>query len=302
MSLRAVWSFWSRPYQAYYGASWGDPMTHALSWVLSVNVARLHYNDTLLVTDTPGRRLLVDRLGLEFAAVSTELDRLGAHDPGWWALGKLVAYRLQTTPYVHIDSDAYLWKPLPPALEAAPVLAQHPEYHRLGQAGYHPDAIEQSMAAHGGVLPAEWEWARSRGPMLRAENCGILGGQDTAFLRHYANQAIATIERPENAPAWEQVGDKRTHNLVVEQFLLSACLGFHRDRDGSPFFGVRAAYLFPSWSDATDANQAARRGYTHLMAWSKGTPAARRRLEARVRRDYPDYLRRCERARELLIA
>lgn len=299
--LRAIWSFWSRPFQQHYAASWGDPVTHSLSWVVSVHAARQHYPDTLLVTDTPGKQLLVDRLSLPFTAVTTELDRLDHHDYGWWALGKLVAYGLQTAPFVHIDSDAYLWKRLPPALEQAPVLAQHPESYVADHGCYRPDTIERAMAMEGGILPPEWEWARSRGPELNAANCGILGGQDTAFLRHYARTAIALIERPENAAAWRRIGDKRAHNVVLEQFLLSACLGYHCWNDSSPFRGVRVEYLFPTWDDATDANQAARHGFTHLMAWSKATRAARWRLERRVRRDHPDYLRRCELAANTMM-
>ena len=38
--------------------------------------------------------MLVDELGLQFDQVSTELDSLSNIDPGWWALGKLVAYSL----------------------------------------------------------------------------------------------------------------------------------------------------------------------------------------------------------------
>lgn len=292
MRPRAVWSFWSRPYAAYYRGSWADAATHALSWVVSVNAAQAHYPDTLLITDTPGKRLLVDGLGLRFTTVSTELDRLASHDCGWWALGKLVAYGMQTAPFVHIDSDAYLWKRLPPGVEMAPVFAQHPEYHRPGEHGYNPDEVERAMTRHGGVLPEEWVWARSRGPVMRAENCGILGGQDVAFLRHYAALALELVGRRENAAAWASLGDTRGHNVLAEQFLLSACLGFHRDRAGSPHRGVRVACLFGSWQEALDANQAARRGYTHLLGWAKAMPAARRRLEARVRRDYPDHLRR----------
>src|ERR1700733_2703918 len=118
--MRAVWSFWSRPYQAHTGQRWSSPMHHLLAWGLSLDTARRHYPETVLVTDSAGKQLLVDRLGLGFKSVSTELDRLAGADPAWWALGKLVAYSLQDQPFVHIDSDVFLWKSLSKEVAEAP--------------------------------------------------------------------------------------------------------------------------------------------------------------------------------------
>src|SRR5262245_28715199 len=103
--MRAVWSFWSRPFQAHKGRIWCKPLHHLLAWGLSLETARRYYPETVLITDRPGKALLVDRLGLPFVQVSTELDRLEHEDPGWWSLGKLVAYGMQDRPFVHIDSD-----------------------------------------------------------------------------------------------------------------------------------------------------------------------------------------------------
>src|SRR4051794_35780571 len=75
-AMRAVWSFWSAPYVSFYRRSWARPIDHLLSWVVSVQSVMRHHRDAVLVTDTPGRVLLVERLGLPFTEVSTELDRL----------------------------------------------------------------------------------------------------------------------------------------------------------------------------------------------------------------------------------
>jgi hypothetical protein len=111
--MRAVWSFWSKPSQVRGNIGWYSDLHHLLAWGLSLRTARRHYPETVLITDRPGKELLVDQLGLPFVYVSTELDRLTDVDPGWWALGKLVAYSIQDQPFIHIDSDAFLWKALP---------------------------------------------------------------------------------------------------------------------------------------------------------------------------------------------
>jgi hypothetical protein len=297
--MRAVWSFWSAPFNAHYRHAWARPVDHLLAWVVSVHTALRHYPDTILVTDTPGRRLLVDRLGLPFNAISTELDRIPERHQRWWMLGKLVAYQLQAQPFIHIDSDVFLWNRLPAHLTNSPVLTQNPEYHQ--KADYGIDELDATLRRGDGVLPVEWQWACSLDHVVRVENCGIIGGQDAGFIAHYARTALAFVESDANQAALRDLPVGFWHNCAVEQFLLAACIGFHAARPDSPWRGVRVAHLFPSWSEANDANYAARVGYTHLMG-GKRVPAAGQRLAERVRRDWPDFLRRCERLAEALPA
>jgi hypothetical protein len=121
-----------------------------------------------------------------------------------------------------------------------------------------------------------------------------------AFLRHYAETALAVVERPENAAGWQRHPNKWPFTYVVEQFLLSACLGYHRSAPDSPHKGVRCEHLFRSWDEARNANNAAKVGYTHLMAYSKRAPEVMRRLADRVRREWPEFYRRCVRRPDLL--
>ena len=292
--MRAVWSFWSRPFRTYYGNIWCKPLHHLLAWGLSVQTASRHYADTVLITDRPGKKLLVDQLGLPFAEVSTELERLEGVDPGWWALGKLVAYSLQDRPFVHLDSDVFLWKRLPRYLLDSPVFTQYPEGFYDDDPHYRPQDIEWAFAQQSAKLPLEWEWVRSNRSHYPAENCGILGGSHVDFLRYYAQTALDLVLRPQNAAAWSRLRDRRCYNVVLEQFFLSACAEFHGFHPASPYKGVRISRLFASWEEAFDPNYAARIGFTHLVAGAKSHPAVGRRLEERSRRENPAYFRRCE--------
>lgn len=296
---RAVWSFWSRPFQARKGNVWASPIHHLLAWGLSVQTARRHYPETVLVTDDAGRRLLVDRLGLPFTHVSTDLERLRSADPGWWALGKLVAYALQDRPFVHVDNDVFLWKPLPASVATAPVFAQCPEYYHGVEEGGSPRHIEAAFAAEGLTLPVEWEWARSKnGSVFKEESCGIVGGTNVPFLRHYAGAALNLVLNPAHARAWARVSGTDGYNTIVEQFMLAACVEYHRFHPASPYRDVRIKHLFRSWDEAFDGYRAARAGFTHIVAGAKSSPAVGRRLEARMRREDPGFVRRCERALE----
>jgi len=294
--VRAVWSFWSRPFRAYKGGIWTSPLHHLLAWGLSVHTARRHYPETMLVTDEDGRALLVDRLGLPFTHVSTELERLRDADIGWWALGKLVAYGIQDGPFLHLDSDVFLWKALPPAVVAAPVFAQCPEYAHGADEWCAPRDIEGVFAADGRPLPAEWEWARSKwGSVFKEENCGVVGGSHLSFLRYYADTALDLVLNPSYAPTWARLPEKAGFNMIIEQFMLAACVEYHRFHPTSPYRDVRIRHLFRSWGDAFNHEHTGRTGFTHLLGDAKTNPVIARRLEARMRREDPGYVRRCER-------
>ncbi len=293
--MRAVWSFWSRPYQAHKGFMWCQPIHHLLAWGLSVGAARQHYPETVLVTDRQGKRLLVDVLGLPFTEVSTELERLDHVDPAWWALGKLVTYSIQDRPFIHIDTDVFLWKPLPSHVEKSPVFGQYPESHYQNHSCRAAIEIEAAFSRENRNLPVEWEWARSRWETyVNEENCGIVGGTNVEFLRYYATKAVDLVLDEANGRAWSQLPEKSGYNYVIEQFLLAACLEFHRFHPSSPYRGVRIKHLFASWNEAFNPNQAARLGYTHLHGSAKSSAAVGRRLEERVRRDDPAFYRRCK--------
>ena len=293
--MRAVWSFWSKPFKAYKGRVWREPRHHLLAWGLSLRLARQHFASTQLVTDTVGKGLLVGELGLEFDEVSTALDRLENADPGWWALGKLVAYSLQDRPFAHIDTDVFLWKPLPTWLTSAPVFVQCPEHHRLESAWCGPRHIEWLFESRGLSLPVEWQWASSRNAVsFREENCGILGANRVDFIRHYAHTAIRMVTEPAHRELWADLPEKSGFNMLIEQFLLAACIDHHQIDPQSPYRGVRVRHLFPSWSDAYNPRAASRAGYTHLLGDAKNHPGVMERLERRMAQLDPGLLRHCQ--------
>ena len=122
----------------------------------------------------------------------------------------------------------FLWNRLPVHLTGAPVLTQNPEYHQ--KAHYGIDELTTTLLYHNGWLPAEWEWACSLDHVVRVENCGIMGGQDAAFLAHYAMTALALVECEANQSALRNLSVGFWHNCAIEQFMLAACIGFHAAR------------------------------------------------------------------------
>jgi hypothetical protein len=290
--MRAVWSFWSKPYAARKGFSWGNERYHLLAWCLSLLEARQHYPRTLLVTDTPGKTLLVDRLGLPFEEVLTALDELAGLPAHFWVLGKLYAYRMQARPFVHIDTDVFLWKPLPGTLVTAGIFAQNPETINLEQDSYyHPDDLNRALELTGGWRPPAWIWALDK-RLNRAVNCGILGGTRLDFIQRFAADAIRMILDPANQPAWQIMGDLKSDNILFEQYFLGAYLAYEQQRRPGPQ-APHSSFLFSSMVEAFDEECARERGYTHLIGGGKTHPELLARLEAHLMREYPEYYERC---------
>ncbi len=291
--MQAVWSFWTKPFQAYYGKIWFSETCHLFSWILSFHTAREHFERTALFTDEPGARMLVDGLGLEFDVVSVELDALDACDPKWWALGKIYTYRAQKDAFIHVDSDVYLWK-RPQLKYASPLIAQNPEYFVTETSCYMPEQFEMSLrAVPDGWLPAEWVWYRSSNLVQRAVSCGIFGGTRTDFIQYFANLAIRFIEHPSNRIAWNRLEENVERNILAEQYLLSACIEYHKRMERSPFHTLDIQYLFDSLTDALDPSKAKEAGYTHLIASAKKSRILAEKLEKRVKTDYPVAYDRC---------
>lgn len=299
--MRAVWSFWSKPYLARQGRIWREPQHHLLAWGLSLRQASKHYPDTMLITDKAGKALLVDKLGLDFHNVSTDLEALRDEDIGWWALGKLYAYSLQDRPFIHLDTDVFLWKPLPASVAQSPLFAQSPELH-TATPDCPPAAIEAAFARHGLPLPKEWQWSRSLDDTCyHEENCGIVGGQRHDFLRYYAQLALQMVRNPAHASAWRELPHKDGYNMMVEQFLLSACVAYHGIHPESPYRGVRIKHLFPSWADSFDPTKVAQAGYTHLLGDSKCDAAVMQRLERRMQSEDRDFYAHCLRLGQRMV-
>ena len=239
----------------------------------------------MLITDRYGADLLVERLGLEFIEVSTDLETLSYDDPNWWVLGKLFSYRAMQTPFIHIDSDVFLWRPLPSEITSAPIFAQNPEQFTFGQGVYRPDRWEEAVRAVGGNLPEEWLWYTRRQGNV-AVCCGILGGNEVEFIGQYADRAIHMIKHCKNQIALSSSTEKLGSNILIEQYFLAGYINYHKFDWKSSFCGIDIKYLFSSIDDSI-ANAAAR-GYTHLIAGAKKNSAIAERLESRVRKEYPE--------------
>ena len=298
MIERAVWSFWTAPYESFFHRRWASERFHRLSWALSVLTARRHFVSTALVTDDSGARLLVDDLGLPFDDVSTSLGRIRHADPRWWILGKLVAYREQQAPFLHIDGDVYLFKALPERLMSADLVAQNPEFAPTTDDTYYkPTAFTRRVEKLGGTLPPEWH-AYVRAGGATGMCLGVFGGTDLAFIHRYATRAIETIQHPANRSAWCHGGVELVDNVLMEQYYVAAAWA---DLGGPPDRRPVWEHCFGSQAEAFASASSRRLGYTHLIAAAKMNSTLENLVARRLEHDFPEHYERIEGVRRAAV-
>jgi len=109
--LKAVYTHYSKPYNSDIRNSqthWLFPYLEFLILAYSSAKSKKFFGKTVLVTDSYGKSLIVDSLGIPFDEVIVELDDIEKHNR-FWASGKIYGYTKaikEFEPFVHFDNDA----------------------------------------------------------------------------------------------------------------------------------------------------------------------------------------------------
>lgn len=250
-----------------------------MSWALSCHSLREHYGEVVLYTDSEGARMLVDKLRLPYTDVATDLDDfccLECH----WALAKVRTYAAQTRPFMHVDGDIYLPRPLPAALEQAPLLAQNEEK----TTAYYRAMIDRLLAVEGLRMSPLLESAL-RGGGVPSFNLGFCGGTDLEFFGRYCYEVRRFFDENDfNGERFRR--DDISANVVFEQMFFSI-LAREEGKDISTLWpgivddnGYRAA-------DFCDMAHYDSRQFVHVLGGHKRTPWLCDMLEKTLLRKYP---------------
>lgn len=278
----AIWSFCGTTFFNHYVPRWHTPNHCWYAWILSLGTVSRYYPDTTLYTDDKGAEWLLEKLRLPFKSVVVNLDFLRDKNPQWWCYSKLKAYASHPRPFIHFDSDVFLWQKLPDRFDSAHVIAQSPEY--LAEY-YQLDLLDDTAKQVGGWLPVEYVSYRQTS-IQRAINCGFMGGNNLAFIRHYANLGMEFIEA--NPQMWSLYKELYREGIVVEQYLLASCIHYYTQVN-SRYGHVSIDLLFEkNMHELVFHKELTKQaGFTHIIGFSKGDKAIAERLENRVKRDYP---------------
>lgn len=293
--MKIVQSLWTKPMMNTGGqpqvqtlsGGWLDRKFHFMSWALSCLLLSRYYKDIELVTDSLGKYLLINTLRLPYTRVVEVLDSINHYDSSLWAMGKLIAIQQQQSPFLHVDSDVYIWASFARDLEEAPLVAQnleqgYPFYATLlNQINMHFPYIPESVRANG-----------LRMHSANAYNAGILGGNNLDFFRAFTKEAIQFVDN--NVGALHKV-DLSMFNCMYEQHLFY-CLSrkwelpvhcysqtIQEDRINLEFKGIHNFIHAPE-----------SREYMHLFGDIKKNPLICQTLYNKLKHSFPQYLERVE--------
>lgn len=281
--MKIVQSFWSKPFLKKRPASIEDRKVGGFiskrffyfSWALSCLQLKEFYTDVELVTDSKGKHLLIDLLNLPYSQVNLSLDQLETEHEDLWALGKLKAYEIQKNPFIHVDSDVFIWSKFPQSVESALLVAQN----------FEPGVVEETRDI---VLSTYknfnyFPYFMKKEPFyIKMYNAGILGGNLVSFFEQYVQEAYTFIKR--NVKYLSSIGIG-SFNVVFEQYL------FYRLVESK---NINVTVLFEdmdiNFSKITEFNNVPHKStYIHLLGKYKKSENISRQLEIRLLLDYPHY-------------
>ncbi len=284
--MKIVQSFWTKPIVSNkyefdrFNGGWIEKKYYYMSWALSCLKLKEIYGEVELVTDYLGKVILIDKLKLPYSNVIVALDALKTYHPDLWAIGKLYTYSIQKNPFLHVDSDVYMWENVLENKMKKPLISQNLDCNHLSyikiidtienQKFYIPDAIRKE---------------RSDNPDIFACNAGVLGGTDIDFFKEYAMLAFNFIDRNIN-----YLGkiDIASFNIIFEQYLFY-CLAKVKN--------ISVTYLFeqiehahaPPKSYVCFWNVPYKTSYIHVISSFKKSRFIAEEMTTRFRIEYPYY-------------
>jgi hypothetical protein len=229
----------------------------------------------VLVTDSFGKELFVERLGFKYGHVSTMLDQLDDFEfTDFYHYPKILAYEYMQEPFLHIDMDLVMFKPLPPQAIQSGVVIQNlegdyletPESRWDAGCGYTPGwgdySYAYTMLTRAPYIP---EPLKNQAHLKIVAHLGIFGGRDLDFIKRFCSLARKFVEHEENQKYFKELTylrlDMGIINKVIERALLASMLldnnySPYQVIPGSGYVDANMTHLHKGFTDA---------GILHLM-------------------------------------
>lgn len=272
---RLVYSYWNPDgFSNTSGYEKFDDFLMSIS--LSLNVSRKHFKETVLVTNSFGKELLIDKLKLPFDIVSTEFDKYNHLHRMWWGWFKVLAYSLQDKPFIHIDNDAFfIDKPSSEVLNAK-LCFQSIETPFEGGYGWYKHLLPVSSKA------PRYPKVVLDNPVGYAFNCGIAGGNDLGIIKEWFDISSEFVLSEENQPYLQSNEFSIHQNLIHEQYFIASLT---KSKKWLPNKEIK--FLLRTNTIMQDCYRKDQR-FTHFWGLTKKESNVVNRIENRMKNDYPE--------------
>ena len=234
-----------------------------------------------LYTDTIGYEFLIKVLNLPYDKVHVVLDELNNFSTDFWALPKIKTYTLQNEPYLHVDGDVYIWEPFTDELLQSDFISQNLEvttdyYHSMWADIYpHLDFLPQEMNGY------------VTGNNNFACNMGIFGGNDTSFLKKYAEKSYEFAKKNKNL---SNKINASQFNMFFEQVLFQEMLTLENKSCSFLIKEISHDNDYKGFGDFYRVPH--EKTYLHLLGVFKRNFQVCKMLESYVMLHYPEYFQK----------
>ena len=257
---------------------WLSPQHHLMAWVYSCLKLREFYPKVQLYTDSHGAEILMDTLHLPYTASHIEYDNL-SYNPSLWALPKILTYKKQVEPFIHVDGDVFIFDKFNEKLEKADLVAQNLEmstnYYKklfspiMKKMTYTPDFFKDNLF--------------SKYP--KSYNAGILGGNNLELIQKYTDEAIRFIDQNHSCQLNGNL------NMIFEQLMFYSIAKNHNTEVQCYFYKTYNdngydLNVFADFLSIPDIK------YLHLIGAFKRNEFVCNQLIRRLYSEYPDYFER----------
>lgn len=139
------------------------------------------------------------------------IESKGEYADWFYCWPKIITYQEQDEPFIHIDTDVFMWKSMPQRLLNSPLVAQHMER----DSNFYMEVYKQ--IEEDGIRLPQFLADCNDGKYINSYNAGLLGGNDIEFLRDYLNEISNFLN--ENKDKILHSDRKFLYNVVFEQWL-----------------------------------------------------------------------------------
>lgn len=267
MIKRAVYSLWTKPMN---GKTVGFNTEKNLieCFALSLHYTKKWFDEVHLVTDFEGKDL-VEKYGLSFDNIDTSLEHamMGIYE-NHWSLGKIYACKLQKEPFIHIDIDVILFKPLPDKFLKSDAAFQNLETE--SQEYWYKWLLDHAEKNY----TSKPKWFDTE--KVKAYNCGVIAFNKLDVIQEWWTESLNYIKFLDES---KFNYDHHLSCLIYEQFCIYCiCKFYNYEVDLLTFYGENHEKYMGTISEEL----AKKLGYTHLIAASKRDSLIEKKIKNRL--------------------
>ena len=248
---------------------------------MSVAAITRTYGKPHLYTDDLGRKILCDELQLDFADIDTSLNNLPKEFSRFYSLGRSYACSSQTSQFLHVDFDAFLYEKLPADFHEFDVIFEK----RFCADKKEPSLCRPMLFSNAQQIPDWWNQYNEQ-KTFEYSSLGVFGGKQFDFFKKFHDGILNILDNNRNYLENSKIrfaSELYHHKLFLAQYTLDQYLSHHL-----------AAKMNLSIRHVVSPNNISQVRYAHVFTDKSVQTDLYGRIARRIMSDYPSVVPQLE--------